>query len=163
MIPGMKKVQFEVDYTAEDYLQANLLHAKRQNWMYAISGTLLLILGLAMIPTYKYFALVPLFFGFHTLAYRFIYLRYYVNKAFSGLDLNTRNYFVIDDTGVENKYGNGQSKHTWNEITDIRHDKNMLMLYIAKYKFFMVPKRAVEQSDWNELVTVENARVKNGA
>ena len=107
--------------------------------------------GVSLFPSAPINAVILLLLSLLFLSYRWFYLRYVSRRIFAGLDLNTTNRFAIDDSGVENKYGNGSSKHTWKEITDIRHDQKILLLFISRYKFFMVPKRAVSDQDWEEI------------
>jgi|GEM_PF-4810214 hypothetical protein len=149
----MEKIIFDVTYTPEDMYQASRLNYKDQHGRLAVPYLAIIFFVVSFIPIGldNFSRILFLILAVVAFIFPYIYIRLTAKRTLEGMGFS-QNHFVIDDSGVENKYDQGSSKNTWDEIVDIRYNKKMLLIYIAKYRFFIIPKRVVTSSQWDELI-----------
>jgi hypothetical protein len=150
-------ISLDVTYTADDYYLARRIAMSKVLWLlFALIGITSLVVGGISISTGSLLGVGSLVLGFFFITYSQIGLRLTARYTFPGLGIKNPNHFLISENGVENTYGNGGSKYAWKDVVDVKHDNKILLIYIAKYQFFMIPHRAVSKKDWNALINLKN-------
>lgn len=151
----MKKISFDVTYNQEDYYEATKLHHRSitPDWIYYLGAFSFFVLGVFFLntPGLRTAAVV---FAIFLLLYRFLYLKHIARKVFSGFGFRPT-HFEIDDSGLEEIGEKDRAKYSWNDIVQVLHNEKIVVLFIAKYRFYMVPKRAVTPEQWDELIQIK--------
>jgi hypothetical protein len=152
----IKTISFDVEYTPQDYYEAvKIQFAPRRRSWYVLGGASLLLALIAYAISYYVIVVLYLFMAIYYLTLQYTYLRYISNRIWPGAGLGSNNHFVIDETGIENTYDKGSSKNPWSDVYNVQHNEAMLLLFIAQFRFFLIPKRAVTSDDWKELVQLK--------
>ena len=151
----MEKITFDITYTQEDYYTANKLHLRSNPniWSTYLVGIILLLMGF-LLEISLLLKFVTITIAILLLTYEFLYLRYISDKLFSGLGFRPT-HFEISDEGIEERGEKEPAKYSLSDIHKVLHNKEIILLFIAKYRFYMVPKRAVTPEQWNQLLLLK--------
>jgi hypothetical protein len=79
---------------------------------------------------------------------------YRKSRKASGLEVENKIAFSFDEEGVTSTViGRSEGRFFWNAINDYVEDDAIALIFIGKKRFLYIPKRALDEEDWQDLRT----------
>ncbi len=148
------KITYNYTPTASDVYEAGKLHYLRSQGKYALIG--LIVLYLFFLFRFSSFIISTIAIGvgmFVGIGFMWIYLRLYTLWFFKKTPhLHSPQTCTIGEDGLQggSSFGSGEMK--WGAYVRAQHNKKVLLLYLGRNLYQFIPKRAMTDGEWAELL-----------
>lgn len=156
-------IHLQFTLTLEDYVNAQFLYTRRSWWMslnyflYLYGFPALGLLGLLstiylfQIGTQLYSMIAVLAASLFLICYRPYYF-FRLKRCYTQTRIGSgESSYDFDETLIRLEENNAMSEIKWAAVRSIAEDKNTFLIYIARAKAIMVPKRVCPEPQLTEL------------
>jgi hypothetical protein len=160
----MADINLRYKLTFEDYLSAQRLHAKRgiwprvvsiiANWLYPLLGIFFFAIAFQEWRDRDATGSVvsSVFVGVLLIGCRF-YVRWKYRRCYQRTRIGSGDTSMLfrEDNFLTEEQDCGKSECSWNAVKSWREDAKVVLIYLAPARFIAIPKRAVSDSQLNDL------------